>query len=334
MTKAQLEKFIQYLQKKEYSIFGPIKKGKLIKIEKILNPKKLDLSGILPFYSFKKYFFPSCQSLFRYKNNFLKEEKETKKQAIFGMSIFDLKAILLYNHLFEKDPYYQQQMQNSLIIGQTKIPSRGQTFLIWKEKYEENILEHLQFDIFLGKKEISRLEFKIFTGSKRGQIILDDFGYKNYEHIQFAGPIREEGIDPEMLKIKELLPKTFNKKIWRELGKICLECGKCSLVCPTCFCFDIIDQSLIELFCLQGKRKRIWTSCFYRDFSRIAGDFRFLKETSQKIYNWYYHKFVRIPEEYGFPGCVGCNRCSQVCPVGIEINKVLLRIKKEITNKS
>ncbi len=30
------------------------------------------------------------------------------------------------------------------------------------------------------------------------------------------------------------------KEIWEDdLGARCIECGKCTMICPTCFCFDI-----------------------------------------------------------------------------------------------
>ena len=328
MTKLQLRKFINWLGKEGYSIIGPVKESKQISIKGITRPKELDLSNRLPLYSFKKYLIPPKEILFEYAGQQFKSQLVSKKQALFGMSIFDLKALLLYNHVFEKDPYYQARRQNTLIIGQVRMPPpQFPSFQIWQEKYEEDVLEHLQFDIFLGsqRKNGKGINFRIYTGTRIGQEILESFGYKNYEHIQFAGPIKEEGVEPQILEVREKMSKYFNPKIWEKLGKICIECGKCSLVCPTCFCFDMKDEP--DLKKSQGVRTRRWTTCFYEDFSEIAGGHKFLATTSEKIHNWYWHKFVRIPDEYSFPGCVGCSRCSMVCPAGIDICKVLSSIR-------
>lgn len=123
-------------------------------------------------------------------------------------------------------------------------------------------------------------------------------------------------------KIQEKLRKTSHKhKIWRELAKICIECGQCTQVCPTCFCFRFEDKA-------SGERNKIPDSCFYHDFSEVAGEHKFLDSTAKRLYFWYYHKFVRIPDEYNLPGCVMCQRCTKACPVGIDIKKVLNKILK------
>lgn len=328
MTKIQLQKFISYLDREGYSVIGPVKIDKRILIRQIDQPKELDLSNQLPLYSFKKYFIPPCETLFKYDKGRFKSDFVLKKQALFNVSIFDLKSILLYNYVFEKDPYYQARLASTLIIGQDRMPSPDmRTFQVWQKKYEEEVLEHLQFDIFLDrqKKKNKNIEFKILTGSHKGQRILKKFGYKSYEHIQFAGPVKKPYMTESLLEVKDKMSRFLKSRIWEKLGQKCIECGKCSIVCPTCFCFDMADCP--NLKDKQGARDRYWACCFYDEFSEITGGEKFLNTTAERIYYWYYHKFVRIPDEYSFPGCVGCGRCTMACPAGIDICQVLSDIK-------
>lgn len=353
MNQAQLEKFFNYLKKEKWLIFGPTEKpsehrtdeeeispfiaahldkprknGEVL-ISRLNKFSDLILDDRLPFYSFKRFFVPAKETLFEYKKERLGEfYPEHQRRALIGINILDLKAVNLYDQVFEKDSYYQRRRRDILIIGHSLTPEINQN--IFSQRYEEDVLEHLPFDIFLAATSSG---FKIFTGSIKGQRILEHFGYRDYEHIQFSGPVREGKLDGRMVKLRDKLENHHNQKIWDELGKICLECGKCTLVCPTCFCFSLQDEPGLKEN--SGSRQRCWDSCYYQEFTEVAGPDKpgvgkpkFLNNTAQRIHFWYNHKFSRIPREFDMMGCVGCHRCTKVCPVGIDIEKVL----KEIEN--
>ncbi len=205
-----------------------------------------------------------------------------------------------------------------------------ENFYKFFEKFEENKLEHLQFDIFLA---VQKNDYKIYTGSEDGQRLLDEYGYKDYSHIEYAGPIREEGLDPQMVAIKDAMQNHHNQKIWDDLGKRCMQCGKCTIACPVCFCFRMFDQSNFEPG--TGTRNRCWDSCFYNEFTQVSGPapeapkHRLMKTTAQKIYFWYEHHFVRTPSSFSLPGCVGCGRCSRTCPAEIDIFVTIKDILKK-----
>ncbi len=354
MTQAQLEKFVLYLQKENWLVFGPTeiknngpiqeeispyiaahqepKKDKgLVLVKQIQNVGDLVLDERLPFYSFKRFFIPEEEQLFEYSNNNLTPKKGGHPIALVGINLLDLKAINLYDQVFEKDSYYQTRRRKILIIGHSIVPDIENN--IFEHKYEEDILEHLPFDIFLATNDKLRKNYKIFSGSIKGQRILEHFGYNNYEHIQFSGSVKEGGLDERMVRLRDKLENKHNQKIWDELGARCIECGKCTLACPTCFCFRIDDEPGLNK--KTGARARRWDSCYFQEFSEVSGADapgrgkpRFLTSTAQRIHFWYFHKFARIPREFDFMGCVGCRRCAKVCPVNIDIAEVLKSIEE------
>jgi ferredoxin len=177
------------------------------------------------------------------------------------------------------------------------------------------------FDVFIEKQKNGNLLF--FSGSEKGQILLENNKIRDYENIEFAGLVPEQGANAKIGQNRKAVENSLDHKVWDELAEICLACGKCSMVCPTCFCFDTRDEATFD-----GVEKvREKASCFYPEFSETAGGKKDLDSVKKRLYFWYYHKFVRIPEELSYYGCVSCMRCFKVCPVGINIVKNLQNLQ-------
>jgi len=328
MNKNVFKQFANFLVNNHKVIAPQFDLEGVLHLANLENSEKLYLGTELPLDSWKFYLLPPEQQMFSYQKGNLKETlPQVEKQIFLGVSVLDLQALTLLNQVYSKDAYYQKIKNNTIVIGTSLMPQEA-TNHYW-DNFEENKLEHINFDIFLFAGKSS---YKVYTGSEDGQRFLDQFGYKNYQHIEFAGPIREEGADQRMLEIKEAMQNKHRNKIWNDLGKRCIECGKCTIACPVCFCFRMSDQAGLEQG--TGKRSRCWDSCFYNEFTQVAGitpeapKHRFMSKTAEKIYFWYEHHFVRTPDNFSIPGCVGCGRCTKTCPANIDIKETIQSILK------
>jgi len=315
--------------KKEYQVYAPVQKSQGCFINRIEDALQVDYSGSIPLDSWKFLFFPPQEALFD--ENFKEPETSYPKICAWGMNVLDLKALGLFDLVFEGDPYYQKRRQNILTVGlSVGAPSQEnfEDFQLFSLKLEEDVLEHVPFDIFLETMQDKKI--LVYSGSAKGRQVLEKNKISDYVNIQFAGLIAEEGQDQRMLELKEKMTKGYEHKVWDELDKICLACGKCSIVCPTCFCYNLEDEMADSD---KSQRLKKWGNCFYPEFTEIAGGFDFTASVKRKILFWYEHKFVRIPEQYKVPGCVSCLRCFKVCPVAINIIKVLKNLDKKKNEK-
>ena len=330
MVSLKLNKLFKVLVEADYKIKGPVKKEDKIVVQNISKASEADYSGKIPYTSYKSIFLPFKEELYRVKKNKIEETKiKQVKTAVWGINILDLKAVGLYDIVFSKDQYYQKRRKNILVIGFSPIaPSEYEDNKVFSFKFEENILEHLRFDIFVIKNKKNKLQF--FAGSHKGMDILEEASITDYKFIQFVGFIKEEGLDEKMVFFKKAIELLHDSKLWEELGELCLACGKCTIHCPTCFCYDLEYENKPN----ESIRKRTCGVCFFNEFAQIAGNHNYLPTIKDRIRFWYEHKFLRIPHEYKYPGCISCNRCTKVCPVEINIMKNMARLKKEFDEKN
>ena len=124
-----------------------------------------------------------------------------------------------------------------------------------------------------------------------------------------------------------LMELYWDDELWNELGDRCLSCGACTLVCPTCPCFNVIDE--VNLDSTKGERMRKWDSCMFREYSMVAGGHNFREARADRLKLRFTHKLQAFVGEFGKPACVGCGRCIDICPVDIDIRTVAMRLKGE-----
>ena len=143
------------------------------------------------------------------------------------------------------------------------------------------------------------------------------------ERQSIASEARDQ-IKPQVVVegLKERLDCLFDEPIWNFLHETCLGCGVCTFACPTCHCFDIMDEADGD----QGKRLRIWDSCQYPLFTHHSSGHNPRPSGSARMRQRIMHKFHYLAENVGLLGCVGCGRCIRNCPVNIDIRQVLNRI--------
>ena len=117
--------------------------------------------------------------------------------------------------------------------------------------------------------------------------------------------------------------------LWDTMSDWCFECGACTLVCPTCYCFSIKDRQSGGGW----QRCRMWDSCQYGAFTLEASGHNPRPHRKDRVKRRFYHK---VSAQYylrdGTVGCVGCGRCVTVCLGTTDMPAVVAAIRKGVWN--
>ncbi len=163
------------------------------------------------------------------------------------------------------------------------------------------------------------------VNTEKGQAFVEKLGLKAApaDAKPAAAPEVDARFDPE--KVKAWLDGNFDSDYWDEISLRCLGCGACSYLCPTCHCFDIVDETTWK----GGERRRNWDCCSFGLFTKHASGHNPRAEQAARCRQRVMHKFKYFPERFGTLACVGCGRCVRACGVGQGLPTVLAGIPAE-----
>lgn len=125
--------------------------------------------------------------------------------------------------------------------------------------------------------------------------------------------------------IHKLLDENFNDALWEQLSKDCVRCTGCTSICPTCTCFNVVEENICSC---SGCRVRYWDSCQSDSFTRNAGEHNPRNHVSRVKYR-IYDKMKYIEEKFYMKGCTGCGRCINVCPSNINIVSIINKLAEK-----
>ena len=117
--------------------------------------------------------------------------------------------------------------------------------------------------------------------------------------------------------IKQKLYGMFDSDFWQGIQQSCLGCGVCTFLCPTCFCFDIVDEAQ------RRERVRNWDTCMFRLYSLEASGHNPRPSNTARTRQRIMHKYAYWLELISEIGCTGCGRCVRYCPVDLDIRHIV-----------
>ncbi|RMG60067.1 MAG: hydrogenase [Deltaproteobacteria bacterium] len=311
-------------------VYGPVRQGKAVRFLPLSSISDAELSYQRTVLPPKKFFLPPGETLLTFagRGEWRVPDEEDERIVLFGLHPCDLHGIEILTVFMSDavpDSPFLRRREKAFIVGLSCLPDDKCFCRSMGCQTSEK-----GFDIFitlLGDRVLLR------AGSPEGYRLLRmldgearEPSREDRERLLNFHRLRNESftLSLDITDLPEVLDLEEESQVWEELGNRCFTCGNCSIVCPTCSCFNVVD---IPSFASgETKRVRTWDSCLFRSYALVAGGHNFREKRAQRVKNRYYHKQKGFVEGFGKPSCVGCGRCISSCPAGIDVVSVFKRL--------
>ena len=317
-------------------LVAPVREASGHNFAEIKDPRQLDLNYYNTIVSPKSAFLPQKEDFIKYETGKPVVEAQPvhlqlKPTFLFGVRPCDVKSFQIMDIHFHAsgiiDPYWQKRREATVIFGYAfdlDIPAEAADFY---QMLGIAAADPEGSDIFMAKKGEDLLLGSVTPKGEEMLAQLTGLGEgkpadkKCFEEYVKKGRLhqtRSMCLDPQAIT-KKLEDIFHTSEFWQAQSAACLSCGICTFVCPTCYCFDICDDTLFG----QGTRRRVWDACMFTDFTLEASGHNPRAHVYQRLRQKVCHKYSFHVRKYGVVSCVGCGRCTKYCPVNIDIYSIV-----------
>lgn len=279
----------------------------------------------------KALFLPQSETLLKYnpqKRELESAETPDQPRIIFGIRPCDAKAVTLLDSVFSSednhDPFWQARRDQSVLVGLGCDQPCATCFCTSVESgpFDRSGLDAILTD--LGDT------YAVEPLTERGVSLFENLTVASAETTQTIQAIQEKATREMPIAfgregLKAHLDELFENEIWEDFAKSCLGCGICTFLCPTCFCFDIVDEVR------KSTRERNWDTCMFKVYSIEASGHNPRPSRRERTRQRLMHKYSYWLDHTGQTGCTGCGRCVRYCPVGLDIRAM---VRKSVATPS
>ena len=298
--------------------------------------------GLLPLNGVKEFLFAKHEPLFAYEKRGKKIEiipvhHEYPRTVIVGVRPCDAASVASLNSVFSdanagfEDPFFTERMARTTIVTYSCTAPDASCFCG-------------SVDLAPDSSKGSDLHFTEIGGGVIHVEVLTEAGEAvanllesvlEGEGDQGAREKAGAAVAEKLTRIRDSAPirawlddtVNFDDEMWERLGEKCIGCGSCTFLCPTCHCFDIVDENKGS----KGYRVKIWDGCQFDHFTLHASGHNPRDWQYKRYRNRFSCKFKIYPEKFEQQGCVGCGRCIRGCPVNLDITEYMAEVAQKAT---
>jgi ferredoxin len=324
-----------------YRLVGPVtnQDNNLAEFRQLDTDEQPDMTATDPVLSPKSIVYPQAEVMFTYTtdegspecNRLVRPEKDYSPCAVIGIRPYDAAAFLLVKKNFDtpeyRDPYWCDAYEACTFIGLAVNQPDSTDFSTsaGSGPFSEKGLDVLLVDAgdFYFAKVVTDKGADFLKAAGWNDAADGDSAQKQIEELRAAAEARISSTVAFDNIAGQSILALYEADFWEDVAFACINCGTCTYVCPTCWCFDIQDETHAK----EGVRYKCWDSCMYSMFSLHGSGHNPRGDKVMRTRQRFMHKLKYFLDKYedGIM-CVGCGRCVRSCPVNIDIRNVCERM--------
>ncbi|MBN2361137.1 MAG: 4Fe-4S dicluster domain-containing protein [Deltaproteobacteria bacterium] len=338
ISKAGLSALVRDLLSAGTRVVAPVRRREPdpggVEYAELTSPDQMCLDGPQPSRSLKEWIFPPSEPLFCWRQTGSEIQLDPAPTAypetvVVGARPCDAAALEILDRVmgwdYRDEPWFGRRQATLLLVlacqqcddscfctavGLSPTSRRGA-------------------DCFLTKAGDG---FSVDPITPRGQALLDRFP-AHFGEAPAAAAREADGLEQKVRsnlsarpdRIRGWLETHFDDPLWKRLALRCHGCGACAFVCPTCHCFDIVDEPDGND---RGTRRRSWDTCQTALFTLHTSGHNPRPDQAARYRQRLLHKFAVYPARFDEVLCTGCGRCVRVCPAGMDLVEILAEIDR------
>lgn len=287
---------------------------------------KIVLSGWLKAANtIKDFFFPRHEKLFSYErvhnDVVLADAPEFgKPQLLFGCRPCEAASLPILDKVFSwdyQDRFYQSRRRMTTVVTVACHKSDDDCFCSSVGGSPENTegSDAILYNLADGT-------FEVRPVTEKGEQLFEG---KTSESTKTGKACPPPPVRFDASKCKTWMDGHFDSPFWNEHALRCVGCGACTYLCPTCHCFDIVDEGSYA----KGNRVKNWDFCQSALFTLHASGHNPRPDQGARQRQRLMHKFSIYPDKFGKILCTGCGNCTRHCPTVLGVKPFLEAIEEQ-----
>jgi ferredoxin len=331
ITRANVDELLGELLTEGRRLVAPVREGERVVFQEVASPAEIDFPEVNTTLPPKETLFPRTEPILDFATvsgalELKGASPEIPETVLYGVRPCDAAGLDLLTTVFSDEPkdlFFVERRAHTVVISVACTTPGPVCFCTAvgfgpaSERGSDLLLVELGSDRYLSR-----------VASEAGRELVEHHRHLFIEDETVSYPRLADELAARVERTESLvdagprLREAFDDESWDRVALACLGCGICAFTCPSCHCFDLIEEGTPD----RGSRLKVWDCCAFSSFTVHASGHNPRPDQAARYRQRLLHKLTYFPERYGDSMCVGCGRCIVHCPVGQDIYEAALTV--------